>query len=71
MKLGIAHFPKETIVVPKTWAETLGLVCLQSEHAKGGHFAAWEVPDAIVGDLRDMFGKGGPCYGVVEGKNGY
>lgn len=43
----------------------------QSEHGKGGHFAAWEMPEAIVGDLRNMFGRGGPCFGIVEGKDGY
>ena len=71
VKLGIAHFPKEIRVVPKTWAETLGPVVMQSEHGKGGHFAAWEQPNALVGDLRSMFGKDGPCFGIVKGKNGY
>jgi len=71
VKLGIAHFPREISVVPKTWAQTLGPVVHQSEHEKGGHFAAWERPEAIVGDLRKMFGKGGPCFGVVSGKIGY
>lgn len=57
--------------MPKTWAQTLGQVDFQSEHEKGGHFAAWERPEAIVGDLREMFGKNGPCYGVIPGKSGY
>jgi len=35
-------------------------------HDKGGHFAAWEQPEALVGDLRKMFGKGGPAHGVVR-----
>lgn len=71
VKLGVAHFPREITVVPKTWAQTLGPVVFQSEHEKGGHFAAWERPEAIVEDLRKMFGKGGPCYGVIPGKSGY
>ncbi len=71
VKLGIAHFPREINVVPKTWAATLGPVVMQSEHEKGGHFAAWEVPEAIVKDLQQMFGKGGPCYGIVNGRSGY
>jgi len=54
VKLGVAHFPRETTVVPGTWAETLGPVVWQSEHGKGGHFATWECPEAIVGDLRGM-----------------
>ena len=71
VKLGIAHFPREINVVPNTWAATLGPVILQSEHEKGGHFAAWERPEAIVGDLSKMFEKGGPCYGIVAGRSGY
>ena len=43
----------------------------QNDHAKGGHFAAYERPEDLVGDLRKMFGKGGPAFGVVPGKNGY
>jgi hypothetical protein len=38
------------------------------EHDIGGHFAAWEVPELLVGDLRKMFGKGGPAHGVVKVK---
>ena len=71
VKLGIAHFPREISVVPNTWAETLGPVCQQKEHPKGGHFAAWEVPEAIATDLQSMFKKDGPCYGLIVGKDGY
>lgn len=71
VKLGISHFPREISVVPDSWAATLGPVVQQTEHESGGHFAAWEQPESIVGDLRKMFGKGGPCYGVVKGKDGY
>ncbi|KAF8654611.1 hypothetical protein AX16_003523 [Volvariella volvacea WC 439] len=46
-------------------------VVFESQHDSGGHFAAHEKPQALVGDLRKMFGKGGPAYGVVEGKGGY
>lgn len=71
VKLGVAHFPREINVVPATWAATLGPVVLQSEHPSGGHFAAWEKPDAIAMDLQNMFKQGGPCYGIVEGQSGY
>ena len=71
VKLGMAHFPREIVVVPKTWANTLGPVVYHSEHDRGGHFAAWERPDVISSDLQIMFRKGGPCYGVVSGKSGY
>lgn len=71
VKLGIAHLPREIEIVPHSWAETLGPVVLQSEHSSGGHFAAWEVPEAIVRDMREMFGRDGPCFGVVPGCSGY
>ncbi|KZF21554.1 alpha/beta-hydrolase [Xylona heveae TC161] len=71
VKLGIAHFPKEITVVPDTWAATLGPVVMQSSHDHGGHFSAWEVPDAIASDVQKMFCRGGPCYGIVKGRNGY
>ncbi|KAF2739933.1 alpha/beta-hydrolase [Polyplosphaeria fusca] len=72
VKLGLARFPREIAVVPRVWGWTLaGPVVYESEYDKGGHFAAWERPDAIVKDLGKMFGKGGPCYGIVEGKSGY
>ena len=49
----------------------MGKVVFQSTHEKGGHFAAFEQPDALARDLRKMFGKGGPAYSVVPGKDGY
>jgi hypothetical protein len=52
------------------WHKTPNLV-FESEHDSGGHFASHEKPEALVGDLRKMFGKGGPVFGVVKGKNGY
>lgn len=71
VKLGVAHFPREISCVPSLWARTLGNVCYESVYERGGHFAAWEMPDAIAGDLKKMFGERGSCFGVVEGRNGY
>ena len=71
VKLGLAHFPRELSVVPRTWGRTMGPVVYESEHESGGHFAAWERPDAIVKDLREMFGKGGGAFGCVKGREGY
>lgn len=71
VKLGLAHFPKELTVVPKSWGRTMGPVVYESENESGGHFAAWEKPEAIVRDLQEMFGKGGGAHGVVKGKAGY
>ena len=71
VQLGLAFFPKELSVVPKTWARTLGPVAYESVHDHGGHFAAWEHPEEIGKDLKTMFGKKGPCFGIVKGASGY
>lgn len=67
VKLGLAHFPREINCVPHIWGETLGEVVLQSDHDNGGHFAAWEVPEEIVKDLKAMLGRGGSCEGLFRG----
>ncbi|KAH6897522.1 epoxide hydrolase [Coprinopsis sp. MPI-PUGE-AT-0042] len=69
---GFSYFPKEVFTPPRrwlTWSST-NLV-FQADHDKGGHFAAYEVPEALAGDLRKMFAKNGPCFSVVPGKTGY
>lgn len=71
VKLGMAYFPRELGVVPKTWGRTLGPVAYESEHSSGGHFAAWEKPDSIASDLVNMFGPKGPCAGIVKGRPGF
>ena len=69
--LGISRFPYDLIVLPKLWNQTLGPVVFEQDHDRGGHFAAWENPEALVADLRRMFGKQGGAFGVVAGKSGY
>ncbi|KAJ7081331.1 Alpha/Beta hydrolase protein [Mycena belliarum] len=69
--LGISHFPGDSMVFPKSWTRAMGNVVFDGEHDSGGHFAAYERPQELAGDLRKMFGKGGPAYGVVSGKPGY
>ena len=71
VKLGTATFPKELFRMPKLWNKTLGPLVLATEYDRGGHFAARERPDAIVGDLRTMFGKQGGAYAVVKGLTGF
>lgn len=71
VKLGLARFPREIFVAPKTWGRTLGPVVYESFHDSGGHFAAWEKPEVIARDLKKMFGRKGGAYGVVKGKDGY
>lgn len=71
VKLGLAHFPLELSVVPRTWGRTMGPVVYESVNESGGHFAAWEKPEVIASDLKRMFGKGGGAYGIVSGRDGY
>lgn len=52
------------------WLKAPTLV-FESEHTSGGHFASTEKPAELVADLRRMFGKGGPAFGVVPGRTGY
>ncbi|KAI0490409.1 Alpha/Beta hydrolase protein [Xylaria cf. heliscus] len=63
---GVARFPNDILVLPKLWNRTLGPLVFESEYEKGGHFAAWERPDAIIGDLRKMFADNGPAYESVR-----
>ncbi|KAI0506880.1 microsomal epoxide hydrolase [Xylaria bambusicola] len=55
LKIGLSHFPKDVIILPGWWAHVMGNVVFDKNHEKGGHFAAWECPDELVGDLREMF----------------
>ncbi|KAF3226471.1 hypothetical protein TWF191_004733 [Orbilia oligospora] len=69
--MGISHFPMDINVSPVVWSRPMGNFVLERVHTSGGHFAAWEKPDILAGDLKDMFKKGGPVYGVVRGRDGY
>jgi hypothetical protein len=70
-KLGLAHFPGEIAPMPWGWGRWLGEVVQEGECERGGHFAAWEAPEGLVGEVRRMFGRGGPCFGIVRGRDGY
>ena len=69
--LGFTYFPMEIVNLPRAWLGSMGRVVLVSENEKGGHFAAWERPEIISGELIRMFGRGGGAFGVIEGKTGY
>ncbi|EIW59623.1 alpha/beta-hydrolase [Trametes versicolor FP-101664 SS1] len=69
--LGVSYFPAEISQLPKSWSHMIGNLVFESTHDKGGHFAAFEQPEKLAGDLHKMYGKGGPAHGVVPGKNGY
>jgi pimeloyl-ACP methyl ester carboxylesterase len=50
---GFAVYPKEIVPPVRKWvAELYPNVTHWTEHPKGGHFAAFEVPDTFVDDLR-------------------
>ncbi|KAL0958908.1 hypothetical protein HGRIS_014226 [Hohenbuehelia grisea] len=68
---GYSYFPRELGYVPLSWLKRDGNVVFHNEHRHGGHFAAFEQPRDLVADLRKMFGKHGPAFGVVSGRNGY
>ncbi|KFY27436.1 hypothetical protein V491_00920 [Pseudogymnoascus sp. VKM F-3775] len=70
-KFGLSHFPKELMPMPYSWGRMVGAVVQEVEHESGGHFAAWEKPEELCGDVRKMFSKDGPCYGIVKGRDGY
>ena len=71
VKYGVAHLPKEVFIIRKFWARQLGTIVHESESERGGHFAAWEKPEFIADDLKQMFGKEGGAYGVIKGKHSY
>ncbi|GES62558.1 epoxide hydrolase [Aspergillus terreus] len=71
VKMAIAQFNRELIKIPMSWASLLGSVLRTKEYERGGHFAAWEVPELLAYDLRSFLGKNGQAYEAVPGKNGY
>jgi microsomal epoxide hydrolase len=52
---GIANFPGEITRMPRHWVESRYNVTHWSELTAGGHFAALQVPDLFVADLRTFF----------------
>jgi pimeloyl-ACP methyl ester carboxylesterase len=57
--LGVTRFSKDLLLFPKLWNHSLGPIVYESECEGGGHFAAWEKPDAIIRDVRAMFSSPG------------
>ncbi|KAF8610268.1 alpha/beta-hydrolase [Ceratobasidium sp. AG-I] len=49
---GFSRFPKEIIPCPLEWAGLRQNLVYSKEHQKGGHFAAWEVPELLADDIR-------------------
>ncbi|KAM7205987.1 alpha/beta-hydrolase [Rhypophila sp. PSN 637] len=59
VKLGLSYFPRDLVVLPWYYGRTLGPVVFEKVHAEGGHFAAYEKPELLAGDLRKMFSQAG------------
>ena len=56
----VSAYPREILPTPRKWAErSLKNLVHWGDMEKGGHFAAWEQPEAFVGELRAAFGKMG------------
>ncbi|KIV98013.1 hypothetical protein PV10_01707 [Exophiala mesophila] len=71
VKLGLTHSPGELRVLPQTFTHTQGHVVFDRSYDSGGHFFAFEKPEHLISDVREMFGKNGGAAGVVTGKDGY
>lgn len=54
--VAVSAFPDELYQAPESWAKkAFPNLIYYSRPAKGGHFAAWEQPDALTHDLRLAF----------------
>ena len=52
----VSVFPEEVYQAPRSWTErAYSKLLYYKKHDKGGHFAAWEQPELLVGDLRAGF----------------
>ena len=52
----VASFPKDTVPLPREWAQRMVNVKRFTEMPKGGHFAAMEEPELLAEDLLTFFG---------------
>ena len=53
--VGMAHFPLELPVPPRSWLERVATVTRWSEMPAGGHFAALEQPQLLAEEIRAFF----------------
>ena len=57
LPVAVSAFPREILPTPRKWAERdYKQLVHWGELDKGGHFAAWEQPEAFVRELRTAFG---------------
>jgi pimeloyl-ACP methyl ester carboxylesterase len=56
LPVAVSAFPKEILPTPRKWAERNYTKLVHwGEMERGGHFAAWEQPEAFVRELRTAF----------------
>ena len=56
LPVAVSAFPKEILPAPRKWVErNIKNLVHWGEMEKGGHFAAWEQPEAFVRELRTAF----------------
>lgn len=56
LPVAVSAFPKEILPTPRKWAErNYSNLVHWGDMEKGGHFAAWEQPEAFVRELRTAF----------------
>jgi pimeloyl-ACP methyl ester carboxylesterase len=54
--VAVSVFPDELYPAPRSWAErAYPKLLYYKKHDKGGHFAAWEQPQLLAGDVREGF----------------
>ena len=53
--VGVAAFPREVLRTPRRWAETSFNIVRWTDMPRGGHFAAFEVPELLLGEIRAFF----------------
>lgn len=51
---GVSALRWENEMVPRKWAEREAKVVWWREHQRGGHFAIYEMPEEMVGDVVDF-----------------
>jgi pimeloyl-ACP methyl ester carboxylesterase len=54
--VAVSAFPDELYAAPRSWVERAYPNLIHyNKHDKGGHFAAWEQPQLLSGDVREAF----------------
>ncbi|OHW96422.1 epoxide hydrolase [Colletotrichum incanum] len=64
--VGGSLFPKELWLYPRDWMEEACNIQFWRQHQKGGHFIAWERPNALAADVAEFYSKSGPVFGNSE-----